>query len=177
MKGNKYFINVIKPSGIKEIPIPEAKSSGCTLMSTNNIYECDDALSFKFGATKSGKYLMSIYKKELQLTRVNVKVSEDNSTVPVILTLPTDVNADGVLRVTVTDSSNNPVAERLIFRKQTQKVNVKVVTDYKSFTPGDKVKLRIQTTDDEGKPSKHFKFFVNQFSIKSLIKRLCFCYR
>ena len=146
-------------------------------MSTKNSFECDDALSFKVGATKSGKYLMTIYKKELELACVNVDVSEDNSTVPVILTLPTDVNADGVLRVTVTDSSNNPVAERLIFRKQTQKVNVKVVTDYKSFTPGDKVKLRIQTTDDEGKPSKHFKFFVNQFSIKSLIKRLCFCYR
>jgi hypothetical protein len=123
-------------------------------MSNSDVYECDDALSFKFGATKSGKYLMTIYKKELQLTRVNVKVNDDNSTVPVVLTLPTDVNADGVLRVTVTDSTNKPVAERLIFRKQTNKVNVKVVTDYKSFTPGDKVKIRIQTTNDEGKASK-----------------------
>jgi alpha-2-macroglobulin-like protein len=164
-KGNKYFINVIKPTGIKEIPLPVAKQEGCSLMSTSDVYECDDALSFKFGATKSGKYLMTIYKKELQLTRVNVKVNEDNSTVPVVLTLPTDVNADGVLRVTVTDSTNKPVAERLIFRKQTNKVNVKVVTDYKSFTPGDKVKLRIQTTNDEGKASNS-KFLLT-FSVSS----------
>ena len=119
-------------------------------MSTSNVFECDDAISFKFGASKSGKYLFTIYKKELQLTRVNVKVKNDFETVPVVLTLPTDVNADGVLRVTVTDSDDHPVAERLIFRKQTKKLKVNVVTDYKSFCPGDKVKLRLLTTDESG---------------------------
>jgi hypothetical protein len=143
---------VIKPSGIKDIPLPKSKSQGCSLMSSSDIYECDDALTFNFGATKKGKYLISVFKKEIQLTRVKIKVNNDYDVVPVVLTLPSDVNADGVLRVTVTDDSELPVAERLIFRKQSNRIKVNVSTEYKDYCPGDKVKLNISTKDDNDKP-------------------------
>jgi hypothetical protein len=147
---------VLKPSGIQDIPVPKAKPEGCSLMSSSEVYECDDALSFSFAATKSGKYLISIFKKEIQLTRVNIKVKNDYEVVPVVLTLPSDVSADGVLRATVTDESGSPVAERLIFRKQSNRIKVNVTSEYKEFCPGDKVKLTVSTTDYNENPGSHF---------------------
>src|SRR5206468_11063034 len=45
-----------------------------------------------------------------------------------------------------------PMAERLIFRQPEHKLKVQVVPDRTDYVPGDKVTLRVKTSDDTGKP-------------------------
>src|SRR5216117_3994679 len=46
----------------------------------------------------------------------------------------------------------SPMAERLIFHQPEHRLKVQVVPDGTDYVPGDKVTLRVATTDDRGKP-------------------------
>src|SRR5262249_8855973 len=46
-----------------------------------------------------------------------------------------------------------PMAERLVFRQPGQNLRVRIVSDHADYVPGDKVTLRIRTTDDTGRPA------------------------
>src|SRR5216117_2309819 len=47
----------------------------------------------------------------------------------------------------------SPMAERLIFHQPEHKLKVQVGPDRTDYVPGDKVTLRVKTTDDTGKPA------------------------
>ena len=53
---------------------------------------------------------------------------------------------------TVYDDHKTPMAERLLFRQPEHNLKVQVVADRTDYVPGDKVTLRVTTTDDTGKP-------------------------
>ena len=59
---------------------------------------------------------------------------------------------DGVIVATVYDDRKTPMAERLLFRQPEHNLKVKIVADRTDYVPGDKVTLRVTTTDDTGKP-------------------------
>ncbi|KAJ3441074.1 macroglobulin / complement [Anaeramoeba flamelloides] len=58
---------------------------------------------------------------------------------------------DGVIRVTVMDCELNvPLSERLLFVEPREEIRLKVTSDQKSYSPGDRVKLNIQATGING---------------------------
>src|SRR5262249_51304613 len=59
---------------------------------------------------------------------------------------------DGVIVATVYDNRKTPMAERLLFRQPEHNLRVKIIADRVDYVPGDKVTLRVATTDDTGKP-------------------------
>ena len=62
-------------------------------------------------------------------------------------------SADGVLTVTVWDAGGRPLAERLVFRQPAKSVRVTVSPDTKTYSPGAKTRLSVQTTDERGVPT------------------------
>src|SRR5262249_24016255 len=64
----------------------------------------------------------------------------------------------GITRVTVFDERGEgpgrklvPVAERLVFRKPSKRVDLSVSPDKVSYAPGDKVQLKVAAKDESGK--------------------------
>jgi hypothetical protein len=53
---------------------------------------------------------------------------------------------------TVFDDKDIPMAERLLFRQPAKSLRVTVKADRTDYVPGDKVTLRVLTTDESGKP-------------------------
>jgi len=69
--------------------------------------------------------------------RVNVKV---------------DPSAHGVMTVTVYEGGGNPVAERLVYRRNNRKLKVQVVSPQGEYSPGEKARVALLVTDETGRP-------------------------
>jgi hypothetical protein len=57
-----------------------------------------------------------------------------------------------VIVATVFNDKKKPLAERLLFREPEHRVKVKISSDHADYVPGDKVNLRVSTTDENGRP-------------------------
>ncbi|TCI90366.1 TonB-dependent receptor plug domain-containing protein [Tenacibaculum sp. M341] len=58
----------------------------------------------------------------------------------------------GITKFKITDTNNNPLAERLVFINQHKQLNIKVQLDKKVYDTREKVKATIITTDKENNP-------------------------
>ena len=75
---------------------------------------------------------------------------------PVAVTLKPQEGVGGVYRVTVFEKTQEggnacyrPLAERLLYRKNQQHVEVKIDSDRKTYRPGEPVELRLQALDEK----------------------------
>ena len=94
--------------------------------------------------------IVTLSRREVMLSR-QVPASVDGRQATVTFELPD--SADGVLTVTVWDTAGRPLAERLVFRQPARSVRVTVSPDTKTYSPGAKTRLSVQTTDERGVPT------------------------
>src|ERR1051326_6827419 len=149
-KGKAYSLRVTEPAGIKTVfPLPPVKESGVVITSVSNVIPKEADPVVRVGATAEGTYSVSLTQrgKEFSFKRVSLRAYH---TTNVTFTVPKSL--DGVIVATVYDSHNTPMAERLIFRQPEHKLKVRITADRTDYVPGDKVTLRVSTTDDAGKP-------------------------
>jgi uncharacterized protein YfaS (alpha-2-macroglobulin family) len=150
VKGESYSLRVTEPAGIKAIfKLPAVKDSGVVISSTADVTPRQKNVVVRVAATTGGEYAVSLNQrgKEIASSYVTLKASQPSD---VYFTVPKSL--DGVLIATVYDEQKIPVAERLLFRQPEHNLKVRVVADHTDFNPGDRVTLRVTTTDDTGKP-------------------------
>jgi uncharacterized protein YfaS (alpha-2-macroglobulin family) len=150
VRGEAYSLRVTEPAGIKTIfRLPSVKESGVVISSTADVTPRQKNVVLRVATTAGGEYGVSLnqHGKEIAFTSVSLKANQPSD---VSFTIPKSL--DGVLIATVYDEQRTPKAERLIFRQSEHNLKVKVVADHADFVPGDRVTLRITTTDDTGKP-------------------------
>ena len=149
----EYFLSIIQPSGIKKTyPLPVIKSKGAIIRSSKDIFNKDEPIAVDIGCSESA-FKVTVAKHEIEeVSRIikNASASKQNGLRTVLLDVPDDV--DGVLTVTVWNAKGAPLAERLVFRQPSRKINVNVTAEREDYTPGDYAKLRIKSTDEGGKP-------------------------
>ncbi|PYS44655.1 MAG: A-macroglobulin complement component, partial [Acidobacteria bacterium] len=150
VKGETYSIRVTEPAGIKTVfPLPSIKEAGVVLSSTSDVIPRQKDVVLRIAATADGVYDVALtqHGKEFSFKRITLKANEPDD---VTLSLPRSL--DGVIVATVYDGHETPLAERLLFRQPGHNLKVQVVADRNDYVPGDKVTLRVATTDDRGKP-------------------------
>jgi len=148
--GRAYHLRVTKPSGITAKPeLPAIKASGATLRATKNAYASGEGVEFSVSATAPGMYRLSLYRHEREVSATMANL-DAGGTRTVTLSPPSDIS--GVLRATLFDLDDKPVAERLIYRAPMFGMNVVISTDREVYTPGDQVNITIKTTDHRGRP-------------------------
>ncbi len=146
----KYRLKITEPAGIKtEFPLPTVKPSGAVITASQDVIENDDAVKLKVGSTRTGRYKITLSKRETELAAFHIKLKK-NRTKSLTLTPPS--SADGVLVATLWSPDGQPVAERLLFRRPEKGINVKVTADENSYVPGGTAKLTVTTTDVNGEP-------------------------
>src|SRR5262245_36813166 len=149
-KGEGYSLRVTEPAGIKTIfPLPAVKESGVVISATSDVTPSRKNLVVHVVATAGGEYgiALSQHGKEFSFKSVTLKA---NQSTDVMLTVPRSL--DGVIVATVYDDRKTPMAERLLFRQPEHNLKVQIVADRTDYVPGDKVTLRVTTSDDSGKP-------------------------
>jgi len=150
VKGEAYTLRVTEPAGIKTIfRLPAVKESGVVIASTSDVTPKQKNVVLRVGATAGGEYGVSLSQrgKEIASTSVILKANQPSD---ISFTVPKSL--DGVLIATVYDDHKTPMAERLLFRQPEHNLKVHVAPDKADYIPGDRVTLRITTTDDRDKP-------------------------
>lgn len=146
----KYLLQVLKPSGIKQLyPLPKVNSQGAVLRTDGDTIKKGQGIHLKVGSASTCRVTVSKQEKEIA-SRIVTFRSAHAALVPIEIPLPQD--ADGVLTVTVWNEFNKPLAERLIFREPNKSLNINVRADKTQYAPGEKAQITVRTTDEVGKP-------------------------
>ena len=149
-RGEAYSLRVTEPAGIKTVfPLPAVKESGVVISSVSDVTRRQEDVVVHVGATTGGAYGVSLTQRgqEFSFKRISLRAYQ---LADVTFTVPKSL--DGVIVATVYDDRKTPMAERLLFRQPENNLKVQVVADRTDYVPGDRVTLRVATTDEAGKP-------------------------
>jgi len=149
-----YSLKITRPSGIKKtFPLPPVKSKGVLIQALKDIYKKGDPIKLRVVSTIVGPLTVTLSKREKEIASLKIKGNKKANLLSisrVTLTPPSSVN--GILITTVWDAQGNPTAERLIYREPSQSVNIEITANKEQYTPGEKVRLTVKTTDHHNKP-------------------------
>jgi len=144
-----YFVKVVKPAGVTHLtPLPKVLAQGVSLRAQQSVVGAGEAIGFHVATTKEGTYRLMVSQREKEVSSVRLVLKPGQSEA-VFLTPGAEV--DGVLRATLFDAEGKPLAERLIFRKGAQQLNIEVSAPAQTV-PGEKVELTVRTSDGKGEP-------------------------
>lgn len=145
----KYTLKITEPSGIHTTyPLPAVKSTGAIISSSSSVTESGEPITLTVGRINPGKVNLTLSQRENQVAAQTIELKA-GQTAKVELD-PKD--ADGVLIATLWDEKGTPLAERLVFRKPAESLNVSITPNREQYVPGGQAKLNIKTTDANGKP-------------------------
>lgn len=148
--GVEYFAEITEPAGITKLnALPAVQSKGVSLSATESCYDDAGAIAFNVAATEGGKYKLAVCQRENELVAKEIELESARGT---LVTLPTETDVDGVLRVTLFDADDKPLAERLVFVRRSNPLDIQIVATPANAVPGDKVTLKIKTTLQNGEP-------------------------
>ncbi len=144
-----YRVEITKPAGITQtFDVPAAKSGGCVVRGV------DESASRLHVAAICSTSRTVFVEAVLREKRVAAGAIEVEAGKPALVELPIDGALQGVLRVTLFSTKQEPLSERLVYHGRGQNLKVSMTADRKTYSPRDPVKLKIQTTDAAGKPVK-----------------------
>ena len=149
-ENHQYKLKITEPAGIQTMfPLPPIKAEGAVIRAASNLFRKHEAVRVGIASTAKD-VIVTLARREVMLSR-QVPAFGDGRQATVTFELPD--SADGVLAVTVWDSGGRPLAERLVFRQPARSVRVTVSPDTKTYSPGAKTRLSLQTTDERGVPT------------------------
>ncbi len=148
--GEKYFLKITQPAGIKtQYPLPEVLKEGGLLRSTADVYPADAPIQLQVAAQGMKSGVVTLSQRENQIAKATVDLTKEAATVSLS---PADASS-GVLIATLWDSTGKkPLAERLIFRESASQVRISIEPSSQQYTPGSTASLKIRTVDEKGKP-------------------------
>jgi len=146
--GTSYTLKIHEPAGITtEYPLPEVKDEGVVLTSAKDVTAGDAPVQLGLQGTEEGTYTVTLCKRETELASKTIELTDGAESFELD---PGD--ADGVLVATVWDAEGKPLAERLVFRRPKDSIQVQITADAERYVPGGRAKLTIETRDAAGEP-------------------------
>ncbi|MBC3757973.1 hypothetical protein H7U19_06130 [Hyunsoonleella sp. SJ7] len=168
-KANTYYIKLSESD--KKYQLPKIKTTGKTLGLTESTR---DFLTFKISQSKNQKP-ETIYLR-LQIRGVIYSIASAKLNEEIIVKMPLEDVPQGIAEATLFNSDLKPIAERLVYVKQDQKLNIKTILDKSEYETREKVTLKIITTNENGEPvmahlglSVYDKVYQNKFEPKNIL--------
>src|SRR5262249_48379203 len=135
--------------------LPKVKADGIVLSIPGGVVTDNIRVVLRNGRTPR-KLLVGAYCRGRLLDHKTVAAKQD-AEIPV--DLKPQAGVGGVYRVTVFeeveagDNRYQPVAERLIYRKPAERVDLAIDADKNSYTPGDRVRLSVKAVNEKKQPA------------------------
>lgn len=153
--GETYRLRIAEPKGAKQEPtLPSVVSDSDLVLTTGTgVFAAEKPLEFNVRAAKAGISLVAAaYCRGVQVGEQPL-VTKAGATAANPVVIPLDRSVGGVIRLIVFDyrtSPPKPVAERLVYRRPSQKLNVQAIDLHEKYAPGEKVELSFAVTDEKG---------------------------
>jgi hypothetical protein len=148
----RYHLEITRPVNIvTRIEVPAARPDGCVLRSVPQ----RGAATLRIAAICKTKRRVQI-EAMLREVRLAGGAFEALAGKPVLVELPVASSAQGAVRVTLFSDgpAPQPLAERLVYHGRGANLKVALTPDRKAYSPRDRVKLHVRTTDAHGRPVK-----------------------
>ena len=153
-KDANYEVKITSPASIATVfKLPLIKDAGTVLRVVDNIVKPGQPVKVEVESTAKSRLMVGVYCRGRLLESIYLAQGKNSA----------DINLSdpigGVCRVTVFEERLSapgiraliPVAERLFFRTPAESLRIKLVPDQISYVPGQKVKLKIETSDELSK--------------------------
>jgi hypothetical protein len=153
--GRSYSLRIDSPAGISQRkPLSKALEDGVVLSIPQGVLEPAEPIRASVRSAKARNFLVGAYCRGRLLDTVRLGKGQTDA----VFRLP--ASAGGVCRVTVFEEvpagknqvQLKPVAERLLYRKPAQRVDVSITADQRRYVPGQRVNLTLLATDEKEKP-------------------------
>ena len=153
-KDASYEVKITSPIGIAgSFKLPAIKDAGTVLRVVDNIVKPGQPLKVEVNSTIKSRLMVGVYCRGRLLE--SIYLDQGKTSADINLSDP----IGGVCRVTVFEErlavpgtrTLIPVAERLFYRTPAESLRIKLIPDQASYVPGQKVKLKIETSDEISK--------------------------
>jgi hypothetical protein len=153
-RGRAYRLAPRSPSGIRiEGNLPPVRERGTTLRALGEAVPEGAAIPLEVASTEAGDYVLSAWCRGVLVGEARVRLAAGASRRVDIR--PTTAMA-GVVRVTMLDPAGLPRAERLVAVAPGRRVDLRVRTTPAVASPGDRVRVDVETLDERGRPIPAF---------------------
>lgn len=144
--GEKYYVKITKPEGIKEtFELPEPLTRGYVL-NTDPSKTGEMMLTVNTTENEELSLVAQVRGKIYYATAFNAVAGQNK------IAIPTVKFPIGVSQVTLFDSKGIARAERLVFVNKHKQLSISVTTDKEKYLPREKVKMTVTVKDDRGLP-------------------------
>ena len=153
-KDASYEVKITSPIGMAgSFKLPAIKDAGTVLRVVDNIVKPGQPLKVEVNSTIKSRLMVGVYCRGRLLE--SIYLDQGKTSADINLSDP----IGGVCRVTVFEErlavpgtrTLIPVAERLFYRTPAESLRIKLIPDQASYVPGQKVKLKIETSDEISK--------------------------
>jgi len=143
-----YHLEITKPANIvTRADVPAAQPDGCVLRGVDQ--KAGDTLRIAAICKTARKLEIEATLRENRLAGGAFEVGAGK---PALVELPIASRAQGAVRLTLFSDTGTPLAERLVYHRSSGALKVALTPDRKSYSPRDKIKLHVHTTDAQGQP-------------------------
>jgi alpha-2-macroglobulin-like protein len=150
----RYRVEVTRPANIvTRVELPAARPDGCVLRSVDQRGDQRGIDTLRIAAickTRRGLQIEASL-RENRLAGGSFTVEAGR---PALVELPIASATQGAVRVTLFSDQQEPLAERLVYHGRGAHLKVALTPDRTSYSPRERVKLRVRTTDARGRPVK-----------------------
>lgn len=145
-KGKKYFARIVKPFTSRILyEIPKSRENGLLLSLIRN-----DSLQIVFNIYSPEQ--TSVYFIANNPANTWIKTKLEVAAGWNKISFPTETLPLGIMEFTLCNKQYEPQVERLVFLNKDRDLKITVKSDKQSYSPREKVKIEICTTDKTGKP-------------------------
>ncbi len=144
----KYRIQLTEPASKEQFLLAHIYQNGKVLQLVNNT---KDAVTFKI--TQSAAMRADTIYLRLQVRGVVYSIARGILRNELTITIPLKDIPQGIAEITLFSGTTEPVAERLVYVNQDQKLNIKAELDKIDYNTREKTNLKIKVTDQNGQPA------------------------
>ncbi|MGF1922631.1 MAG: hypothetical protein ACQUHE_00515 [Bacteroidia bacterium] len=142
--GAEYSIKLIHSNLLDSIyRLPRVFDDGVTLMAQNALTK--DTLIIQFRSASLSKFNLIIHNFKNTFLAVPLELKEKN----MLLKLPLDEVPKGLNTLTILDTLNRPLAERIFFAHYSKEEKVAIQTDKTTYNQREKISLKLKLKIDE----------------------------
>ncbi len=139
------------PGHADPFPLPAVQANGITLRAVAEESPAGAPLRLRVAGRGDGPWLLGVFCRGVLVGQTTLR-ADDRGELDTVAEVPLPAHAAGVLRTTVFDRSLQPVAERLLRRAAEHRVDVELVAQQASLTPGEAQRITVRTKDERGQP-------------------------
>lgn len=133
------------------VDLPTVRQEGVAMHLPGDDIAAGAALRMQLQGRGEGPWLLGVFCRGVLVGQATVR-ADDRGELRTVADVPLPDYAAGVLRATLFDRNLQPVAERLVRRGASHRIDVAIAPQHASLTPGEPQQVAVTTTDERGEP-------------------------